>query len=504
MADVDITVGADTSAATAGLASLRNELAKTQASLSSAFSGFLSPAALVTTALTVGFKAVIDYGDKIFELAKRFGIGTTELQQFGNAAEKNGASLESLARGFNRLDVAIAQARAGNKEMQKALEDLNIKNWADRSLTLSDAMLKIGTSAMEANDMVRVLGKSGTELRETLHNLADGSEQLSAAINPNTIKALHILDDTWKSLVQDLKVTGAYVVTGILGPIKKGMDDINNSIMNMVAGAKLIGKGSISEGVTQFFAGRAPQGRPQVPQNVPTKEEMVPTGEDLKLVNEMADEEERAAEAEQKAADARAQWLASAARAVDIEKGNVAVATLRLQGENQLADLLEIQLNYQTKINDAYNDGNAELAATLKLEENLAIAAKQKADKEERAANAIKEQQARNEAAATGIREAAGALAAYNLRIGTFAPTYGVGGGPENYGAGGTLRGPALQVFNQIQGLMGQLSIPGQTTGQLQGLVNRIENLIPYFERQIHILESIDKRLTPQPGSIYV
>src|SRR5207302_390351 len=141
----------------------------------------------LVASLGAGADAIIKYGARIYDLGQRFNVSTTDLQQFGNAAEKNGASLDSLAMGFNRLDVAIARARAGSAEYQHALENLGILDWADKSLTLSNAMLDIGASEMNAADMTKVLGKNGTEFRETLRNLATGSDQLSGAISPKLV-----------------------------------------------------------------------------------------------------------------------------------------------------------------------------------------------------------------------------------------------------------------------------------------------------------------------------
>jgi hypothetical protein len=482
--DVDITVGADTSQFAAGMATLRNEASLVGSSLA----GILSPAGLIVTALTVGAKSVVDYGQRIFELGKRFDVSTTELQQFGNAAERNGVSLEQLAKAFNRLDVALAQARAGSKEMQAALVALNVNDWADRSITLSHAMIEIGTSAMEANSALKVLGREGTAMRETLRSLADGSEQLGSAIDPATIEKLHKFSETMKMIGQESKIAGANFITFFIDPIKKGADDINNAFDHMAHGAKLIGRGSFLEGAKEFFTGQAPQGHPPGPKNVPTNETMVPTSEDLKLLNEEQDIEDNIA-------DDAERWAAASAKAIDKAKEGAAEEEQIIAGHQNIATLMRIEFDFQQKINDAYNAGDKELAYRLGIEEKLTL----EAEKQKQAEQDARDAAAGRDAAATQIRDAAGALLHYNLRVGEasdFPVTFAAGGRT------GTLTGPALGLFQQIQSLGAGLSAPNLTGQQIGYTSARIEALIPLFQQQIQILLRIDKHLTPAPGGI--
>jgi hypothetical protein len=245
--DVDIIIGSDTSRAATGLAELRNYGMRAQQQLSGIFAQSFAIGGLVAAT-----KATIDYGSRIQDLSDRFKVSTTDLQQFGAAAEENGASLESLAMGFNRLEVAIAKAQAGDKEMQKSLAALGVTDWADKSLTLSRAMIEVGRSGMDAAAMVKVLGRNGTELRTTLEGLAAGTSKLSAAMDPGTIKALDHFDDSLKRLGVTARVT---LGEGLLGPLINGLDKVNQAVGDVFSGLGKIATGDFKKGFGQFLFG---------------------------------------------------------------------------------------------------------------------------------------------------------------------------------------------------------------------------------------------------------
>jgi hypothetical protein len=95
-------------------------------------------------------------------------------------------------------------------------------------------------------------------------------------------------------------------------------------------------------------------------------------GQIADLTKEMVPiEKEVTAEAKKKA-DEDAKWLEDAAKANDTELGNLAIMKLRAKGRDEEADALKTQLDYQEKINDAYENGYTAVAATLEAEKALA------------------------------------------------------------------------------------------------------------------------------------
>lgn len=492
-ADVDITIGADSSQFSTGMAAIRGEVTKVGQSVTSALGGLIAPATLVASAITVGIKGIIDFGDRISDMSKRFHVGTTELQQFGEVAERNGSSLDGLAKAFNRLDVSLAQARSGNKELQKALENLNVANWADKSLTLSQAMLQIGTSAMEANDVVKVLGKSGTELRETLSGLANGTEQLGSAIDPEIIAKLDKWSDKLKDLGRDSRVAGANILD--LTEKLYNLGDPSRVLNALRSGFNRGGGGNLADIV----------GLGSTRENAATNENLIPVGPELEQINDQMDRLTQVVAEEEKA---RLAALDTVTKLSELESQRLDLQAelnqeIMLEGEqtDRALDLREQIAQITQKIIPLEQQVTAEKARQADEEERAARAAADVAAEEERRAAQARAE--RDAAAAAQIRDAAGALAFYNLRVGNFAPTYSINdprGGPSNYGPGGTLNSAAINTLDRINALFAQSALPGTTVGQVTFFEQQIRSLATLLERQILELASIDQKLTPKPG----
>lgn len=182
-----------------------------------ALSGFASQLGVgLSVAGIAGYtRELIAYGSTIQDLSERFNVGTTALQQFGNAGELVGTSLEGVARGFNKLEISQSRALAGNQAQIKAFDNLGISVEDLRSLSPEAIMLKMGKSSLNAADMVTVLGKSALELRPLLQGLGDGSIKLGDAIDANIIRRLDEADDTFKKFGQTLKLFGAQAIDAL-------------------------------------------------------------------------------------------------------------------------------------------------------------------------------------------------------------------------------------------------------------------------------------------------
>ena len=235
MNDVDLSVGADTSSAAAGLASLRNYGEKAHSELSSIFARSIAFGGVLAAT-----KSVIEYGAKVFDLGQRFGVSTTAIQRFGNAAEKNGSSLEGMTMGFNKLEIAISKALGGDEKMLQHFSALNVTIEDLKNLSPEQIMLKLGTSTMNAADTVAILGKNGLSLRPTLQGLANDTIEFGKAIDSVRIDQLKRADDTFKTIYETLKIVSAYLV----GPIFEGIDTLSHEIMAAFADIKDMGIGT--------------------------------------------------------------------------------------------------------------------------------------------------------------------------------------------------------------------------------------------------------------------
>lgn len=164
--------------------------------------------------------SVIEKADQVGDLSERFRVSSTVLQQFGNVAERNGASLEGVAISLNKLDVSRAKAVHGNQELIASFKNLGVSLDDLQNLSLDQILLKIGHGAMQADDMVQVLGRNGNDLRVTLEKLADGSEHLGDVMSENTVTALKKANDQLKEYKETVQSSLGTTLAGTGGFIK--------------------------------------------------------------------------------------------------------------------------------------------------------------------------------------------------------------------------------------------------------------------------------------------
>src|ERR1700730_12966551 len=116
MADASVTLDLDAREFDARLAAIEKKVATGAknmtgslngigAAISSPFGGIISGGAI-----SLGITKVVEYGTRVQDLSDRFGVSTTAIQQFGNAAEKNGSSLEAVATSMGKLEKARSAA----------------------------------------------------------------------------------------------------------------------------------------------------------------------------------------------------------------------------------------------------------------------------------------------------------------------------------------------------------------------------------------------------------
>ena len=215
MGDVNLDSSFNWAPVRTGMEELRAFASQTTRGIQSDMAGMFSPARIISVAvIEQGIKAVVEYGAKVFDLARRFGVSTTAIQQFGNAAEKNGSSLEAMTIGFARLDLARSKALGGNQQMIDSFDRLGITVEDLENKKPEELMLMIGRSSMNAADMVKILGRNGTELRATLGGMAAGMIEVSEAIDPGHINSLKKADVAWKTFTEHAKIYFADFVAG--------------------------------------------------------------------------------------------------------------------------------------------------------------------------------------------------------------------------------------------------------------------------------------------------
>jgi hypothetical protein len=434
MADVDISVGADTSAAQAGLAQLRNFGSSVSSDLMGAFAGTFAVSGIIA-----GIGAVIEKAHEIHHESERFGIDAEQFQLIANAAKEDGISMEMVARAMNLLTINAQAALNPTSKQAQAMKDLGINAQefarlkpSDQVLELADAYAASAKDGAAYADVATLIGKRNTEFIPVLEKGSAAIRQQGEAMGIMSDKTVEKLDNAYK----DFKEFGSNIVTAganMLGylftfadGVRHAAEGIHNALVRPFGGAtdtdlsKIVGVGTTRENPATneaMMATMAPQ------ENIDayyekmakvedketaayeatlTKEQLLGQkireradlqgqlsnevenegdqtdralelrGQIADMTKEMVPMEKQVADEAQRKADSDAKWLEDATKANDQEKANLAVMALRAQGRDEEADALKTQLDYQEKINAAYADGNTLLAETLGKEQALA------------------------------------------------------------------------------------------------------------------------------------
>jgi len=236
MPDASVSLGLDANQFERELAAAGSKLQGFGKTMSGALGGL--GAGLSIGGITAALGSLIQYGAHIADLSKTYGVSTDSLQKFGNAAEKNGSSLEGVASGFKKLEGARSKALGGNQEMVAAFIELGVGMQDLAKMNPEQIFLKIGGSSLNAAEMLKVFGKNALELRPLMRGLADGSIEMGDAIDKGMIAKLKKADDTFKNAYDHMRVYGATALDAIYEgglKIERSTNKLHDSI---IAGSK--------------------------------------------------------------------------------------------------------------------------------------------------------------------------------------------------------------------------------------------------------------------------
>ncbi len=203
-----------------------------------AFVNIARTAARATKAVLNFATGGIKLADRMDDLSKRTGIATDTLSVLGFAAERGGASLESVETGLRTLALRASDAANGLENSAREFRELGIDvKEADGSLkSVDDLLLEIADSFQKMDDQTRkaaaaqkIFGGRGIELlpildegREGLEAYRKEAERLGVVIDKETAQAASDLDDQMVNLTNAVQGIQIAFVT-VLGPALDGI-----------------------------------------------------------------------------------------------------------------------------------------------------------------------------------------------------------------------------------------------------------------------------------------
>lgn len=205
------------------------------AALGRAQAVFASLGAGVSLAGLVAYtKGIVDAQDKLGDLAKSTAIAASQLAALAYAGTTAGASMEGLAKGIGSLNLKVAEALSGNREMQElfknlglSMEDLRRLSPDELFLRLADRFKEAGESATTSAYAQKVFGKSYAELLPFLDEGADKIRKNAeyhkqySGITEESIKKSDAFNDELKKLSLLTGAFGRSIVNELLDPMKQ-------------------------------------------------------------------------------------------------------------------------------------------------------------------------------------------------------------------------------------------------------------------------------------------
>lgn len=211
MADLKVKVGLDRSAFQTGLAAMENSVSGFGTKIGGILAGAFS-----FSAIGAGVSRAIDQGDQLQDLANRFGVAASSIQEIGNAASLSGASVEDVASAMNKLAKNAGEAVGGNQQMQQAFEKIGLSAEKLQGMSPQDLFFALskavaaGSLGMEDFAVAQDLaGRGAASLMETLRMGPEAIQANGRAMgvwSDETIAALSKASDAIKTFQNKITI----------------------------------------------------------------------------------------------------------------------------------------------------------------------------------------------------------------------------------------------------------------------------------------------------------
>lgn len=208
-----------------------------------------------------GLSSAIDKGDQLQDLANRFGISASALQEVGNAASLSGAGVEDVASAMNKLAVNAGKAIGGDDAMIASFEKLGLSVSDLQGMSPQDIFFKLSEAVAGANDPLEafaqaqeVAGKSVGALMETLRMGPDAIQQMGQSMgvwSDDTIAQLGAASDEIKTFQNTMTIVFGSVAQ-FINPAIKGFKFMAEQITMAMAmvGEALTGNLAGAKGIS--------------------------------------------------------------------------------------------------------------------------------------------------------------------------------------------------------------------------------------------------------------
>lgn len=197
-------------------------------------------AALGVIGATSGIAMANSYADAtgaIGDAAERTGATREGLQELGFAAKLSGSSFETMEGALLKMNIAVAKAKGGSKDLKEMFSGLGIKmknangtvKTTDQLFeTFVDRISKIKDPTLQTQAAVKVFGKSATELLPLIRGGKAGLAEMSAearrlgiVLSDQAVRDGEAFGDTLDTLMMSLKGVGNSIGSALVPQLNK-------------------------------------------------------------------------------------------------------------------------------------------------------------------------------------------------------------------------------------------------------------------------------------------
>lgn len=181
-------------------------------------------------------EGVIDAGDQMNKLSQKTGVTVETLSQFRTAAKLSDISLEDMAKGFQKFEVAISKANTGGKDMAAAFsvmgitaKDLKQQSVEELLLRTADAFNKMQDGPTKARLAVELFGKAGVEMIPLLNMGRDAIEELGVKMSTDFAQRAEQFNDTLTMIGSKTKI----FTTSAVGALLPTLQEVANAFLDL-------------------------------------------------------------------------------------------------------------------------------------------------------------------------------------------------------------------------------------------------------------------------------
>jgi hypothetical protein len=196
--------------------------------------GALLVGAFAFDKLISGFSSAIEKGDQLQDLANRFGISASALQEVGNAASLSGAGIEDVASAMNKLAVNAGKAIGGDDAMKQAFLDIGLSVQQLKEMSPQDIFFALSEAIQNTSNPLEafakaqaVAGKSVGALMETMRMGPAAIKELGDSMgvwSDNQITQLGAASDAIKEFQTTQTIWFGKTLIGLKGLIERYQD----------------------------------------------------------------------------------------------------------------------------------------------------------------------------------------------------------------------------------------------------------------------------------------